>query len=330
MGGCRTRCRVLGRVEPGGSDSERKETVNMGAKVRKTPLATVAGSAIVVGSLLASVFGAAPFASAASAKHSLPSITTIPIQVVQTSDGAVSYRSDGSGPPLVMIMGLDGSQDTWPPKLVNALAKHHRVITFDNAGIGQTALPAGTLTISAMADQTAALIAALDLGQPEVFGWSMGGMIAQALAIRHPGDVSRLVLAATCGGDGDCTLGPGASTAALELFPPNKAATLFPLYIAAITSFPDFYTASSAIGTAEVTAIVSWAAGTDPGGQGTITVPTLIGDGSDDVLISPVSSAAMQASIAGSALHIYRGAGHGFLIQDEGAWAKRVIRFLAG
>ncbi len=228
-----------------------------------------------------------------------------------------------------MIMGLDGSQDAWPPELVNALAKHHRVIIFDNAGIGQTAMPPGTLTISAMADQTAALIEALNLGQPAVLGWSMGGMIAQALAIDHPRDLSSLVLAATCGGDGNCALGPGAASTALELFPPNKAATLFPLYIAAITSYPNFDVASTAVGDAQVSAIESWADGTDPGGHGAITVPTLIGDGADDVLIPPTNSREMQASIPGALLHIYSDAGHGFVIQDASRWAKRVNRFLA-
>src|ERR1700722_8855019 len=155
----------------------------VGLGFRRRVRAALAGSLMIGGALTASVLGSAPVASAASARHSVPSITTIPIQVAQTSDGAVSYRSDGTGAPLVMIMGLSGSQDAWPPALVNALAKHHRVIIFDNAGIGQTAMPPGTLTISAMADQTAALIQSLNLDQPEVLGWSMGGMIAQALAI---------------------------------------------------------------------------------------------------------------------------------------------------
>ncbi len=301
----------------------------MGIGFGRNLRATLAGSLVFGGVLMASVIGPAAVATASATKHAIPSITTIPVQVIETSDGAVSYRSDGSGTPLVMIMGLEGSQDAWPPDLVNALAKKHRVIIFDNAGIGQTAMPTGTLTISAMADQTAALIEALNLGQPEVLGWSMGGMIAQALTIRHPGDVSRLVLAATCGGSGSCALGAGAATTALELFPPNKAATLFPLYIAAITSYPNFYVASSAISDAQISAIESWAAGTDPGGHGTITVPTLIGDGADDVLIPSTNSRAMQTSISGALLHIYPDAGHGFLIQDAKPWAKRVNRFLA-
>ncbi len=208
--------------------------------------------------------GAVPVASAAP-----PSITSVPVQVIQTSDGTVSYRSDGSGRPLVLIMGFSGSQDAWPPGLVNALAKRHRVITFDNAGIGHTAMPPGTLTISAMADQTAALIAALHLRHPDILGWSMGGMIAQALAVRHPGDVHRLVLCATFSGNGKATLPSAANASALFnaastnnsaellslMFPPDRLATASPAYVQAVTKYPGFYQAPSTVDTAQNVAI---------------------------------------------------------------------------
>jgi pimeloyl-ACP methyl ester carboxylesterase len=90
----------------------------------------------------------------------------------------------------------------WDPRFVNGLAQHHRVITFDNAGIGKSdSLPA-PLTVDAMADQTSALIDTLRLGRADVLGWSMGSMIAQALAIRHPKQVRRLVLCASFPGNG--------------------------------------------------------------------------------------------------------------------------------
>ena len=274
---------------------------------------------------------------------SMPSITTIPIQVIKTSDGSVSYRSDGTGTPLVMIMGFAGSQDNWPPALVNALAEHHQVIIFDNAGIGQTATPHGTLTISAMANQTAALIEALKLTQPAVLGWSMGGMIAQALAILHPGDLSRLVLGATFAGDGSAIPIPTATANELLsaattgdtnelmslLFPADQVATQGPAYISAISSYPSFYSPSKAVDDAQFAAVQSWSAGSDPGGHGTITVPTLIGDGVDDVLTLPANVPKMKKSISGAEAVIYPDAGHGFLIQDASKWSKRVDGFLA-
>jgi pimeloyl-ACP methyl ester carboxylesterase len=318
----------------------------MGTGIRRRLGAVLAGSVLLSGALTASVLGGVPVASAASSKHfkpPMPSITTIPVQVIQTSDGPVSYRSDGSGPPLVMIMGFGGSQDVWPPDLVNALAEHHQVITFDNAGIGQTAMPPGTLTISAMADQTAALIEALNLGQPAVLGWSMGGMIAQALAILHPGDLSRLVLCATFAGDGTAIPVPAANLTALVnalssgnpsaviplLFPPDQLAIQGPAYIAAISSYPNLYLASTAVEDDQIAAVDSWSAGTDPGGHGAVTVPTLIGGGADDVLTLPVNVKKMKKSIPGARVHIYPDAGHGFVIQDASSWSTRVNRFLA-
>src|SRR5664280_2075467 len=213
-------------AQGGGSASRRRPSVEPHHRSQPAPLS-----------------GAMPRGAAAT-----PSSTSIPVQVVQTTDGAVSYRSDGSGPSLVLIMGLSGSQDTWPPDLVNALATRHRVITFDNAGIGETAMPPGTLTITAMADQTAAFITALHLHHPAVLGWSMGGMIAQALAVRHRGDVGRLVLSATFSGNGKARLPTAATASALTnaggtdngnatmalLFPPDQLATQGPAFIKAL------------------------------------------------------------------------------------------------
>ena len=281
--------------------------------------------------------GAVPVASAAP-----PSITSVPVQVIQTSDGTVSYRSDGSGRPLVLIMGFSGSQDAWPPGLVNALAKRHRVITFDNAGIGHTAMPPGTLTISAMADQTAALIAALHLRHPDILGWSMGGMIAQALAVRHPGDVHRLVLCATFSGNGKATLPSAANASALFnaastnnsaellslMFPPDRLATASPAYVQAVTKYRGFYQAPSTVDTAQNVAIQGWADAKERAGHGRIAVPTLIGDGADDVVIPPANAYKLARAITGAKVVIYRDAGHMFLFQDAATWEARVNTFL--
>ncbi len=304
---------------------------------------------ILTGSLLcgavvaASVLGAT---GAAWAKGTppppRPSITTYPIQVVQTADGAVSYRSDGSGSPLVMITGFGAGQDSWPPSLVNALAADHRVIIFDNAGIGQTTMPPGTLTISAMAAQTNAFIQALGLGKPDVLGWSMGGLIAQALAHLYPNDVGRLVLCATLPGNGTAV---GPSTSLLNdllnavstdnlgelmplLFPSDQVSTQGPAYVAALLKYPGFYGASTPVADAQLSAVESWIAGMDSGGNGIITAPTLIGDGADDVLTAPVNSKELHKSISGSKLTIYRDAGHGFVFEDAVKWAKHVNKFL--
>jgi hypothetical protein len=154
------------------------------------------------------------FARAAVAKartgstHRVPdavSVASAPVRVAQTSMGAVAYRVVGSGPPLVLVMGYGGTMETWDRRFVDTLAERYRVVIFDNAGLGHTAAVKSPLTIDAMANQTSALISALRLGRPPVLGWSMGSMIAQALAVLHPAQVSRLVLCASYPGDGQAT-----------------------------------------------------------------------------------------------------------------------------
>ena len=160
----------------------------------------------------------------AVAEAAVPSATTpgaapgrnvlaVPVRVAVTDDGDVGYRELGSGPPLLLIMGLGGTMDNWSASFVDGLAAAHKVVVFDNAGVGKTASISPPLTVTGMADQTSALISALHLGPTSVLGWSMGGMIAQALAVLHPSQVSRLVLAATQAGTGKAAA-PGAAAAA--------------------------------------------------------------------------------------------------------------------
>ncbi len=163
------------------------------------------------------------------------SIATAPVKVAVTPRGAVAYRSVGSGPPLVLIMGFGASMEDWSPTFVDDLARTHRVVIFNNAGIGKSTALA-KVTISGMADQTSALIGALKLGRADVLGWSMGGMIAQALVVRHPNRVRRLVLAATQPGTGTAkrpskqaaeALAEATATAEgffAALFPPEQSA----------------------------------------------------------------------------------------------------------
>ncbi len=287
-----------------------------------------------------------PTSSVAAARNSqAPSIVAAPIQTKVTSDGTVGYRSIGTGSTIVMIMGYSSSMDGWPPNFVDALARYHRVITLDNSGIGKTSLPPGPLTIGTMADQTHAFIVALGLRRPTVLGWSMGGMIAQSLAAKYPKDLSKLILCATLPGNAKATPPSAAATAALGnpsqanagallglLFPPDQQAKEVPAFTSQISKYPNFYLASGSIDGQQLSALAKWFAGGDPSGHeiSHIKVPTLIGDGSDDVLIPPQNDYEMHTEIPGSKLIMYPDAGHGFLFQDANSWSKAILKFIAG
>ena len=163
-----------------------------------------------------------------------------PVRVAHTKLGAVGYRVVGSGPPLVLIMGYGWTMEGWDPRLVHALARHNRVVMFDNSGVGRTQ----PLTIDAMADQTSALIDTLGLGRPDVLGWSMGGMIAQALAVLHPAQLRRLVLCATYPGTGTVVPSQAALQAGSD-FPANQVSA-YDTFKAAISEYPATPAASAA------------------------------------------------------------------------------------
>ena len=267
------------------------------------------------------------------------SITSAPIRTARTTLGMVAYRTVGSGPPLVMITGYSGTMESWDRRLIDALAQHYRVVIFDNAGVGQTqALPA-PLTIDAMANQTSALITALGLSRPDILGWSMGSMIAQALAVHHPDQVRRLVLCASYPGSGTAIRPSENAIHALTSGGPQQVmADLFPAsqagaqntYLASISSYPAAPGAPAGTVTAQGHAVDQWWAGLDPAGQQSakIAVPTLIADGTADRLDPLANSHALAGLIHGAKLTLYPDAGHAFLFQDQAAFIPLVESFL--
>ena len=267
------------------------------------------------------------------------SVASAPVRTAATTDGKVAYRMLGAGPPLILIMGYGGTMDVWDRRFIDALAQRYRVVIFDNAGIGGTASVPAPLSIDAMANQTSALIRALRLGRTSVLGWSMGSMIAQALAVLHPTQVRRLVLCATYPGNGATVKPSQQAIDALNSGNPGVVmADLFPAdqvsasrsYEAALTAYPAAAAAPAATITAQARAITRWWNGADPAGRraSTIATPTLVADGTLDRLDPTANSRAAARSIPGATLELYRDAGHAFLFQDQATLIPRVESFL--
>jgi pimeloyl-ACP methyl ester carboxylesterase len=265
-------------------------------------------------------------------------ITSVTVQVIQTASGQVAYRQLGKGTPLLLIMGLGGSVDDWQPSFVNALASRYRVIVFNNAGVGRTS-PLSPLNVDSMAEQTSAFISALGLGNVDVLGWSMGGMVAQALTVQHPAQVGRLVLAATQAGTGHALPVPAAAAAdATSTNPGAVLSILFPAdqpaaeqsYVTGILAYPGYYSAPRDVVASQGAAVEAWLNGTDPPGHlvGGIRVPTLVADGTVDALDPAANDRLLASAIPGAQLVMYPGAGHGFLFQDAASFVSRLETFL--
>jgi pimeloyl-ACP methyl ester carboxylesterase len=111
------------------------------------------------------------------------------------------YERAGSGEPLLLIQGMSGTRAAWGQPLRAALEANFDCIVFDNRGIGLSAAATEQFTIAELAVDTAGLLDALEIESAHVLGISMGGMVAQELALAHPGRLRSLTLGCTyCGG----------------------------------------------------------------------------------------------------------------------------------
>lgn len=110
----------------------------------------------------------------------------------------IYYEVHGEGYPVVLISGLGSQGQSWDTQ-VPIYSKDYRVIVFDNRGAGKTDKPESPYSTEQMADDTAALMEALSIEQAHIIGKSMGGMIAQWLAIKYPQMVSKLVMGCSSG-----------------------------------------------------------------------------------------------------------------------------------
>ena len=120
---------------------------------------------------------------------------------VKVNDIKMYYDVQGEGFPLVMVMGFLGSASCWDPRMMAPLSDKFKVLVFDNRGAGRTDVSEREYSIKLFASDTVGLMDALNIPRAHVLGISMGGMIAQEVALNYPKRVEKLILASTfCGG----------------------------------------------------------------------------------------------------------------------------------
>ena len=123
--------------------------------------------------------------------------------IIGVGDIELDYERSGAGPPLLLIMGMSGTSLHWGEPFLSLLRSDFDVIAYDHRGVGASTPLDGPVTIRQMADDAAGLLGALEIDSAHVLGISMGGMIAQELAIGHAERVRTLTLGCTyCGGEG--------------------------------------------------------------------------------------------------------------------------------
>src|SRR6516162_1968405 len=116
---------------------------------------------------------------------------------IRLNDVTLHYDVNGSGDPLLMVMGLGSSSATWSPELIAQLARTFRVVSFDNRGTGRSDKPDIPYSLEMFAADAVAMVDALKLERVHLFGVSMGGMIAQEIALRYGSRLQTLTLGCT-------------------------------------------------------------------------------------------------------------------------------------
>lgn len=261
---------------------------------------------------------------------------------IRVGDIDVGYKMFGSGDPLFLIMAFKGTMDVWDQRLLQNLASQFRVVIFDNRGMGETTV--GDMhknaSIVQFANDTAGLMYALGFKKASVLGWSMGGFIAQELALNHPDKVDRLILYATsCGGkeavfpEPDVLKNITDTSGSLKEQHDRFAYMLFSKeWIKQVPNYADYFpmtnksTPASSI-ERQWNAIMNW-----PGACSriqSITQPTLVIGGTSDSLTLPPNFVLLTERIPGSWLIQIKGGGHGLMYQYPDALSQSVLLFLS-
>jgi 3-oxoadipate enol-lactonase len=258
----------------------------------------------------------------------------------KVKDVELYYEIHGEGYPLILIRGLGSNADHWYCQ-VPAFSERYSVVVFDNRGIGRSDKPDIPYTMSMMAEDTVGLMDALDLPVAHILGISMGGMIAQEIALRHQQRVNGLVLGCTnCGGKravppsdevlsvlisyvltGDREAGREFATLLFTERTLRENHEIVERYQEISEKFPPSpqtmaHQAEAAQGFDSWEELVR------------IEVPTLVITGSEDILVPPENSSILAERIPGAQLRIVEGGGHQFLLEKADDFNRAVLEFL--
>jgi len=274
---------------------------------------------------------------------------TAPTQFVEANGIRFAYRRFGKdgGMPLVFNIHFLGTMDHWDPLVTDGFAKDREVILFDNAGISSSSGEVPT-SIEGMAANAIAFIKALGLSQVDVLGFSMGGLVAQALTLAAPELVRRLVLVGTGprSGESMASLTPEAQKIFGATYDPPDHLWLRVFFAPSESSQAAGHTylkrfrlrtegrdpeLNEKVAPAQLEALAKWGA---PRANPfdylkAIHQPTLVINGGTDVIIYTINSYILQQNIPNAQLILYPDANHGSQYQYPERFVRHVTMFLS-
>lgn len=258
-----------------------------------------------------------------------------------------AYRElghDQPGPPIVCLIHLAAVLDNWDPRVMDGLAAKHRVIAFDNRGVGASSgKPAAS--IEEMAIDAIGFIRAMGLPQVDIFGFSMGGMIAQEIVQMEPQLVRRMIITGTgpAGGEGISNVARVTYYDMLRGWLTRQDPKQFLFFTrtpGGIRAGKDFLQRlkershdrdkdiTVAALQAQLKALRHWGAKT-PADLSRITQPVLVANGDSDRMVPSQNTHDLARRLPNSELVIYPDSGHGAVFQFHEDFVRRALAFLA-
>jgi pimeloyl-ACP methyl ester carboxylesterase len=275
----------------------------------------------------------------------MTSWTDAPTRTLSAGGVQFAYRQLGpaTGVPVVFLTHLAAVLDNWDPRVVDGMAAQHQVITFDNRGVGASSGSTPT-TIEEMARDAVTFIRALGFGQVDLFGFSMGGMIAQVIAQSEPQLVRKMILAGTgpAGGDGidKVTRISYLDTARGLLTRQDPKQFLFftrtpngrragKEFLARLEERTNDRDKAISVGSfrAQLKAIHRWGQ-RKPADLASIHQPVLVANGESDKMVPSKNTLDLDRRLPDSQLVLYPDAGHGGVFQFHEDFVRRALEFL--
>jgi pimeloyl-ACP methyl ester carboxylesterase len=269
-----------------------------------------------------------------------------PTRTIDVKGVPFAYRELGAASqvPVVFLHHFTAVLDDWDPRVIDGIAEHHRVIAFDNRGVGASgsSVPAD---LEQMGADAITFIRALGHEKADLFGFSVGGAVAQMVALQAPDLVRRMVLAGTGprGGGGIWKMPFIVGGAYLKSFLTRKDARhflFFPRNAEGKKAAAEYFgrlaertrdrdkRISQQARLAQLRAITSGGLHA-PDDLSAITVPVLVANGDHDLMVASELSAEMARRLPNATLKIYPNSGHGGVFQHHRTFVPDVLRFLA-
>ena len=247
------------------------------------------------------------------------------------------------GVPVVFLHHLTAVLEDWDPRVIDGLAAHHHVVVFDNRGVGGSRGSTPDL-VAAMARDAVAFIRALRFERVDLFGFSLGGFIAQVIAQEEPDLVRKIILAGTgpAGGEGIANVGALLQDAVGKAGASSKHPKHFLFFtqtangqLAADEFLGRLKERSENLDTpvsnetmqAQLTAIQAWGRG-EASGLDNVQHPVLVANGDDDVMVPSINSFELARRLPNAQLTIFPDAGHGGVFQYHATLVEQVLTFL--